>query len=213
MQVMILASNSPRRKQLLALGGWQFTVQPANIDETPHPAEKPYAYTLRLAVEKARAVGQKEREGTLVVAADTTVADGDAILGKPNDTAEAFAMLTQLRGRSHWVYTAVAVFYQGKLYTEVGETEVSMRDYSDEEIRAYVATGDPLDKAGAYAIQHAGFRPVAQIHGCYANVMGLPLCHLARLLARLKIPHAPDLPEACQKMLFHACPVYRHILE
>lgn len=212
MPPMILASNSPRRKQLLALGGWQFTVQPADVDETPHPGETPLPYTVRLAKEKAQVVAPKADPSALIIASDTTVANGDAILGKPTDAAEAITMLTQLRGHAHWVYTAVAVLYEGKMFTEVGKTEVLMRHYSDEELFAYVASGDPLDKAGAYAIQHAEFHPVAQINGCYANVMGLPLCHLARLLARLDIPHAPNLPEACQQMLCHPCPVYRQIL-
>jgi MAF protein len=209
---MILASNSPRRKRLLSLGGWTFTVQPADIDETPLPNEDPRAYTLRLAIDKACVVAQKAAPDALVIASDTTVADGTAILGKPVDAEEATTMLRQLRGRGHWVFTAIAVAYQGKVLTDIGETEVWMRDYSDEEIESYVASGDPLDKAGAYAIQHAEFHPVTQVDGCYASVMGLPVCHLARLLARLEIPHDPLLPENCQRMLSHVCMAYPQIL-
>lgn len=210
---MILASNSPRRKQLLALGGWQFTVRPADVDETPFPGEDPRAYTLRLAEAKAQAAAQNAAFDAVVIASDTTVADGKDILGKPADAAEATAMLEQLRARPHWVFTAIAVLFQGQMFTDVGETEVMMRDYSDDEIQAYVATGDPLDKAGAYAIQHAGFHPVMRIAGCYASVMGLPVCHLARLLARLEIAHDPGLPMACQRALAHECMVYPQILE
>jgi MAF protein len=212
MPPILLASNSPRRKQLLALGGWSFTVQPADVDETPFPNENPRAYTLRLALEKARVAAQRATPDTVVIASDTTVADGMQILGKPADADEATAMLVQLRDRAHWVYTAIAVSFRDQVLTDVGETEVWMRDYGAEEIEAYVASGDPLDKAGAYAIQHAGFHPVTQITGCYASVMGLPVCHLARLLAQLEIPHDPLLPQSCQKTLAHPCPVYPQIL-
>jgi MAF protein len=210
--MILLASNSPRRKQLLALGGWQFSVQPADVDETPFPGEDPRAYTLRLADAKAHAAAHKAPPDAVVIAADTTVADGTTILGKPADAAEAAAMLRQLRHRPHWVFTAIAVLSQGQLRTDVGETEVWMRPYSDEEIAAYVASGDPLDKAGAYAIQHAGFHPVTRVDGCYASVMGLPVCHLARLLGQFNIPHAASLPADCQRMLAHECPVYAQIL-
>src|SRR5204863_5653183 len=108
----------------------------------------------------------------------TTVVDGNDILGKPIDNAEAFAMLTRLRGHTHQVYTGVALLRKsdGLLLKELSVTDVPMRDYSDEEINAYIATGDPLDKAGAYAIQHPQFQPVEHMRGCYASVMGLPLC-------------------------------------
>ncbi|HXZ74508.1 MAG TPA: nucleoside triphosphate pyrophosphatase, partial [Streptosporangiaceae bacterium] len=159
---LILASNSPRRRELLSLSGWAFSVQPAQVDESPLPGEKPGDYVLRLAQAKAREAAAAGRAGRLVLAADTTVAlDGD-LLGKPGDAAEAADMLRRLRGRSHQVYTGLAALTapDGNLVTDLCVTAVPMRNYRDEEIEAYVASGDPLDKAGAYAIQHPGFHPV-----------------------------------------------------
>jgi MAF protein len=142
------------------------------------------------------------------------VVDAGAILGKPNDADQARAMLRQLRGRSHQVLTALAVLQSrsDRLLTDVCVTDVPMRAYTEAEIEAYVASGDPLDKAGAYAIQHAGFHPVASLAGCYANVVGLPLCHLARTLRKLSLPPRADLPQACQAALGYQCPVYDQIL-
>ena len=119
-----------------------------------------------------------------------------------------------MRGRSHQVLTALAVLQSrsGRLLTDVCVTDVPMRAYTEAEIEAYVASGDPLDKAGAYAIQHAGFHPVASLAGCYANVVGLPLCHLARMLRTLGLPPQADLPQACQAALGYQCPVYEQIL-
>jgi len=134
---------------------------------------------------------------------------------------EATAMLTRLRGRTHQVYTGIALLRMsdGHLLTDLCVTDVPMRDYSDEEIRAYVATGDPLDKAGAYAIQHAGFSPVVMpsnghvgMDGCYASVMGLPLCHVTRLMRTMGVQPNADVPLNCQKLLEYECPVYTSIL-
>jgi predicted house-cleaning NTP pyrophosphatase (Maf/HAM1 superfamily) len=123
-------------------------------------------------------------------------------------------MLRRLRGRTHQVYTGIAVFSvaDGRLATDLCITDVPMRDYSDEEIRTYVATGDPLDKAGAYAIQHPGFQPVASMSGCFSSVMGLPHCHLARLLKEFGMKHSADLPGNCQAFLKYQCPVFPSIL-
>ena len=123
-------------------------------------------------------------------------------------------MLRQLRARTHQVLTALAVLQtgSGRLLLDICVTDVPMRAYSDAEIEAYVASGDPLDKAGAYAIQHAGFHPVKSLDGCYANVVGLPLCHLARMLHRLGLPPRANLPLACQAALGYQCPVYEQIL-
>ena len=217
--MFILASNSPRRRQLLSLGGWQFTVSAAEVDETPLPGEEPPAYVLRLAESKARAAAAAHPAGQRFLAADTTVVDrlaalGTKLLGKPSDEADARRMLRSLRGRVHQVYTALALYrpLDESLLTELCCTDVPMRDYTDAEIDAYIATRDPLDKAGAYAIQHAGFHPVERLEGCFANVMGLPLCHLARLLQRQDIPHPSGLPQACQAELGYTCPVYEAIL-
>ena len=217
--VLLLASNSPRRRQLLSLGGWEFKVCPANIDEHPQPAESPVDYVLRLAETKARAVAPQAQAGWLVVAADTIVVDtsptGIEILEKPSGPEGAFRMLAQLRGHSHQVYTALAIFdpQNDCLLTDYCVTDVPMRSYTDVEITAYVASGDPLDKAGAYAIQNAAFHPVDRLTGCYASVMGLPLCHLQRTLRKFGIFPATNLPQTCQEAIQYECPVYGDILE
>jgi MAF protein len=212
--MLLLASNSPRRRQLLALGGWTFHMQATEVDERPQTEEHPGDYVLRLAEGKARAAAHLAESGDLVIAADTTVADGMTILGKPADASQAAEMLTRLRGRVHRVYTAVAVFCpeDGVLLTDLCVTDVPMRNYSDEELHAYVASGDPLDKAGAYAIQHAGFHPVDRLEGCYANVVGLPLCHLTRTLRKTGVLPNSDVPRGCQEMLGYHCPIFEQIL-
>ncbi len=213
--MLVLASNSPRRKELLALGDWDFTVNAVDIDETPLLGEHPKDYVERLAVRKARCAADVLPTGNIVIAADTTVADGDNILGKPADDREAEHILKQLRGRTHQVFTAVAVVQTGSdgMICELCETSVPMRPYSDEELLAYIATGDPLDKAGAYAIQHAGFSPVNSLNGCYANVMGLPLCHLVRALAKLNVYPLTAIPEACQAKIGYVCPIFTEVLQ
>ncbi len=217
MKNLILASNSPRRKELLALFGWPFAVIPADIDERQHPDEPPVHYVRRLACEKAQAIAEAEQG--LIVAADTIVVDGDELLGKPLDADDARRMLKQLRGRTHQVYTGIALIdtEAGELrgdvcQAEVCRTDVPMRMYSDAEVEAYIASGDPLDKAGAYAIQHAGFHPVLGLAGCYASVMGLPLCHLAVALRQLGFEPPLALPDRCQATLDYGCPVFEAIL-
>jgi MAF protein len=210
---VILASNSPRRRKLLRLSGLDFRVIPADVDETPLEGESPSAYVRRLAGSKARAVGAHMDTDVLVIAADTTVVDGNQILGKPVDNDDAGRMLRQLRGRSHQVYTAVAVFKEGELLEECCGTDVPMREYSDLEMHAYIESGDPLDKAGAYAIQHVGFHPVDHLQGCYANVVGLPLCHLVRTLQKFNIHLAADVPAGCQATLGYDCPVFEAVLQ
>jgi septum formation protein len=212
---LVLASNSPRRRQLLSLGGWEFSVCAAEVDETPLPGESPPAYVCRLAESKARSAAQSAPcAGDVFLAADTTVVDalapdGQNILGKPVDEADARRMLRSLRGRVHQVYTALALFRpdDGTLLTDLCCTDVPMRSYTDAEIEAYLATRDPLDKAGAYAIQHAGFHPVDGLRGCFANVMGLPLCHLARLLQKLDSPAQTGLPQVQPAEMGYNCPV------
>jgi len=149
-----------------------------------------------------------------VVAADTTVVDGESILGKPADPSEAKRMLNQLRGRVHQVYTGIAALRvrDGLLLSDVCVTDVPMRNYSDKEIESYVATGDPLDKAGAYAIQDPHFQPVASMNGCYASVMGLPMCHVTRLLLQMDFPPAADVPTKCQALLNYSCPIFSSVL-
>ncbi len=221
--MIYLASNSPRRRQLLTLGGWIFRVVSAQVDESVLSDEIPEAYVLRLAEHKACAAQAHLIAGTLhpedlIVAADTSVvvtADQGkpTILGKPTDAAEAAKMLRKLGGRQHQVYTGIAVLRpgDGTLLSDTIATTVKMRSYSEDEIHEYIATGDPLDKAGAYAIQHAGFHPVESIEGCFANVMGLPLCHLARLLEALGAPAHTNIVDACQKSLDTPCRVFQEV--
>jgi MAF protein len=212
---ILLASNSPRRRQLLALGNWKFTVAVSDVDETQQPGEYPRDYVLRLAQAKALAVIEKAQgEDVIIIGSDTSVVDVDSILGKPKDSEDAVRMLNQLRGHTHQVHTGVAFLRvrDGKMLTEVCVTDVPMRSYSDEEIAAYVQTGDPLDKAGAYAIQHPDFQPVESMRGCYASVMGLPMCHVVRALRAFDIQPLANVPMACRKYLSYECPVSGAIL-
>jgi len=212
--MIVLASNSPRRRQLLALGNWKFTVAVSDVDETQQAGESPRDYVLRLAQAKALAVAEKAQPETIIIGSDTAVVDGDSILGKPKDSQDAARMLNQLRGHTHQVFTGVA-FYRvsdGKMLTELCITDVPMRAYSEDEISAYVQTGDPLDKAGAYAIQHPDFQPVESMRGCYASVMGLPMCHVVRTLNALDVLPLADVPAACQNLLGYECPVSGGIL-
>jgi septum formation protein len=219
---LVLASTSPRRRELLAFGGWKFSTRPAEVDESQRTGEAPDAYVLRLAESKARtcAASPKNR-GTMsagkdqtILAADTAVVDGKAILGKPKDMAEAVEMLRRLRSRTHQVHTGIAVFRSsdGNLATDLCVTDVPMRAYSDEEIETYVASRDPLDKAGAYAIQHPQFHPVEKISGCYASVMGLPLCHLTRTLRHFGITPRSAISAECQSRLNYTCPISAAVL-
>jgi MAF protein len=205
--LLILASNSPRRRQLLALAGWEFKVSAANVDESQRPNESPDDYVLRLAETKARAV--RADTDQIILAADTTVVDGREILGKPKDSAEAVAMLKRLRGHTHQVYSGIALFRlsDGLLLKDLCITDVPMRAYSDEEIEAYVQTGDPLDKAGAYAIQHPEFHPVVSLEGCFASVMGLPVCHVILLMRKMGIQPDPGFFASCATLLEYQCPV------
>jgi septum formation protein len=200
--MFILASGSPRRKQILALAGWTFSTASADIDERPLAGESPGQYVLRLALAKADAVRSSlaQPDGAMILAADTTVALEGEILGKPGDAGEAEAMLLRLRGRRHQVYTALALLQpaRGLALSDVCETQVWMRSYHDQEMQAYIATGDPMDKAGAYAIQHAVFRPVEALDGCYANVVGLPLCRLSQLFEQARIDPQQRPPAVCQ---------------
>jgi len=212
--LLLLASNSPRRRQLLALGGWMFGLDVSDVDETRLPAEAPVDYVRRLAEAKARAGLPRAREEHLIIGADTAVViDGD-VLGKPADEQEARQMLTRLRGRTHQVYTGISVLRvsDGNLWTEVVITEVPMRAYSDAEIEDYLASGDPMDKAGAYGIQNPNFQPVEQMAGCYASVMGLPLCSLSGLLRRAGVPPRADVARNCQATLLYRCPVFQSYL-
>lgn len=212
--MLILASNSPRRRQIISWGGWAFDVLAMDVDESRLPGEHPADTVLRLAQSKAQAAARHARPDDLVIGSDTIVVDGEIILGKPSGAEEARAMLTRLRGREHQVYTALAVISPAaeRVETELCITRVPMRAYSDAEMDAYIASGDPLDKAGAYAIQHAGFHPVEKLHGCFASVMGLPLCHLTRALGKFGVLPVQNPAKRCMNELNYACPVSAAIL-
>jgi MAF protein len=206
---LVLASRSPRRRQLLAHLGLPFRVVIPQVEEDVAPAAmgKPEELAEALALAKAEAVAREQKEG-IVIAADTIVVDGDTILGKPADDSEAEATLRRLRAREHRVVTGLAVVSaaSGQRAASHVVTAVRMRPYSDGEIAAYVARGEPLDKAGAYAIQDEQFHPVASYDGCYCNVVGLPLKALVLLLRRAGVDitsHSLEgLPEQCA-----ACPI------
>lgn len=179
--MLILASASPRRRELLTTAGIEHVVDAANVDETPHAGEAPAAYAERLARAKAAAVAARHPE-TPVLGADTVVVIDDTILGKPVDAADARRMLTLLSGREHVVLTAVAVARRGLVRSSVAETSVVMRHISGPEIDDYVATGEPMDKAGAYAIQGGAAGFVRSVFGDFDTVVGLPIAVVRRLL-------------------------------
>jgi MAF protein len=211
---LILASNSPRRREMIAWLGWSYALHVPGVDETPLEGEVPADYVLRLAQDKCRAAARSCAPGALVLAADTTVADGSELLGKPETPEEARRMLRQLRGRAHQVLSAVALSADGgqTLESEVCRSAVQMRAYSDTEMERYITSGDPLDKAGAYAIQSRSFNPVEGFAGCFASVTGLPLCHLLRTLRRLGCTPPADVPRACQSFYHYACPISAAVL-
>ena len=193
--MLILASASPRRRELLTQAGFEFLVEPSELDETALPQESAAAYVQRLAVEKAQAVFaryQGRPETVVVLAADTAVVvpglvdHATEILGKPLNPADATRMLTLLSGRTHAVMTGVAAVSSsapGELFFDVEITQVTMNLIAPEEIAAYVTSGEPMDKAGAYAIQGFAARWIPRIEGCYFNVVGLPIARVVALLA------------------------------
>ena len=201
---LVLASGSPRRRELLAALGLDFTVDVADVDESPQPGEPPEALVCRLCRAKAKAVAERHR-GKVVLAADTLVVVDGVLLGKPADALEEVAMLSLLRDRVHIVYTAVCVIHGTEVETRLSATEVTMRDFTDTEIERYVETGDPLDKAGAYGIQDPQFAPVAFWKGCYSAVMGLPLGLAAELLSAAGIEAGTDVAQSCQSMTGDRC--------
>ena len=186
--MLVLASASPRRRELLTQAGYSFTVHPAHIQEDPLPGENPTAYVTRLAREKAQAVygqlaGDTALDGALtVLGADTTVTLDDQILGKPENAADAAWMLRMLSGRTHRVITGVALVTARAMEVAAESTTVWFREVSDAEIAAYVSSGEPMDKAGGYGIQGRAARWIPRVEGCYFNVVGLPLALVTKLL-------------------------------
>ena len=180
-RTIVLASRSPRRSELLAAAGISFEVLAADSDETPHTNEAPEAYVERLAIEKASAV-LALRPGTTVIGADTTVVIDGQILGKPADAQDATDMLRLLQGRAHDVFTGVAVASASGVLAAVAHTRVWFRVMTDEDISWYVASGQPMDKAGAYGIQGLASRFIDRIDGSYTNVVGLPVAVVFSIL-------------------------------
>jgi septum formation protein len=181
---LVLASGSPRRRELLALLGLPFDVVPTDVDESVRPGEAPTELVRRLAIQKAQAAERCDIADVVVLAADTIVELAGEILGKPADADDARRMLRALSARTHRVHTGVAVRRDGSAACEVVTTSVTMAPMSDAAIEWYLATGEPTDKAGAYAIQGAGGAFVAAIEGSASNVVGLPLATVVDLLGR-----------------------------
>ena len=180
---IVLASASPRRAELLGAAGFSFVVDPVNVDESLLPGETPDAHVRRLARGKAQACAARH-PGQIVLGADTVVVVDGRILGKPRDDADARAMLTALSGRAHHVYTAVAVLDDGAIREGVDVSEVTFTPMAPDDIAAYVASGEPRDKAGAYAIQGWAARFIDRLEGSYSGVVGLPIALVHRLLKR-----------------------------
>jgi septum formation protein len=178
---VVLASSSPRRRELLNLIGIDHEVRPANLDESMRPREAPRRHAERLARDKASAVAMRDPD-LITIAADTIVVINRKVLGKPVDREDAARMLAMLNGREHTVITAVAVSRGKKLRSAIEEVKVKFRRLREEEIEAYIATGEPMDKAGAYGIQGFGATIVERVEGDYFAVMGLPLVRLISLM-------------------------------
>lgn len=189
---VILASASPRRRELLNLVGIAHETRPANVDESLLPDESPVPHAERLARAKAAAISKDESDA-VIIGADTIVVIDGKVLGKPENQAQAHAMLRQLSGRTHKVFTAIAVAFAGAIVSDVVDVEVTFRDLNDSEIGAYIVTGEPMDKAGAYGIQGYGATIVDRINGDYFAVMGLSLVRLIRLMRRLGIGYSFEL--------------------
>ena len=188
--MIVLASGSPRRRELLGRLGLPLEVVPSDIDETPLPGERPEQLALRLAESKASRVAAW-RPGAIVVAADTVVARGRRLYGKPADRAEAVARLRELVGRGHRVITGVAVAGPGGVRSAALTSRVWLQKWTSEQIDLYVESSDPMDKAGAYAVQNEQFRPVERLVGCRCNVVGLPMGVLVALLTDVGVDADP----------------------
>ena len=208
---LILASTSPRRNELLRLLAIPFEKRPSSTDETHSDEGDAVAYVRQMALEKGLAV--LHSDGEWILSADTIVALDGQVVGKPADEDEAYEILRALRARGHKVYTALCLRTEngGGTMESLCTTDVFMRDYTEDELAAYIASADYKDKAGGYAIQHKQFHPCTGVEGCYANVMGLPLCHLAMLLESAGCKLDLDVPQACQRYNHITCEVYPQI--
>lgn len=210
----ILASQSPRRRDLMPLAGYPFQIQTVPVNEASIVEPDPALNSIYTAQLKAQALAehysQSNQDKPYIIAADTIVAIDGEMLGKPGNKERAWEMLNLLRNKTHQVHTGICIIDQtkGGEHHGVHSAEVTMRDYSDAEINAYIATKDPLDKAGAYAIQNEQFQPVAHLNGCFLAVMGLSICHLLQLLSQLNIPMHADFATLKKSHELFPCPVY-----
>lgn len=209
---LILASGSPRRRQLLSLMGVPFVIKAAGVDESPLHGEPVTELVLRVSQAKAFSVTDV-RPDELVIAADTIVVLDGKALGKPVDAEDAIRMLYDLRGRPHTVYTGVSVWHPAsrRVVCKLDESTVWMREYDGDEVAKYVASGDPMDKAGAYAIQHPEFAPTSRVDGCWLNVMGLPLCQLGRAFSQFGFQVPSNVPGTCVAFNQRDCAAYRQL--
>ncbi|MFN2137790.1 MAG: Maf family protein [Candidatus Promineifilaceae bacterium] len=214
---IILASQSPRRRQLLSLTGLPFSVEPAEVDESIVDLPDPAANSVQTARLKAQALRRhyagQEMTGIIVLAADTNVALDNRILGKPLNASHAAEMLRSLCGREHQVYTGMTLIdlSSGQELCAVHEAKVTMRRYNDVEIDAYIAGGDPLDKAGAYGIQHPEFRPVEKLEGCFLGVMGMAVCQLQQMLPLLGLQPRTDFAALEAAHMGFYCPLFQQV--
>jgi len=212
---LILASASPRRQELIQLLGLPFQIMTASVDESSVHDSDPAVDVVETARLKAQEVAAVAPSKSVIIAADTTVVLDGRRMNKPADAGEAYQMLENLRGRTHQVYTGIVVTNLAfdQTVSDVAVINVPMRAYSNDEIAAYIATGDPLDKAGAYAIQNPVFQPVAGLSGCFAGVVGLPLCHLVRSLNKVGVSTPVNIAADCQAFHDYNCPIYQNVLE
>jgi septum formation protein len=213
LQIM-LASASPRRRELLELTGWNFSVCSSPVAETQKPGEEARDLAQRLALSKAQSARVACPDKVVTLAADTLVVYKHEVLGKPADPDQAASMLQRLRGQDHHVITAIALDASDQAPQVVlCESLVPMRDYGPDEVAAYVAGGSPFDKAGAYGIQDPDFQPVdrERFTDCYANVMGLPLCHVVWAFRQMGYEPPEHIPQRCRQFTGYDCTIYSNI--
>ncbi len=216
---LILASRSPRRRELLRLINYPFTTMAADVDESSVIHPDPAVNVILTAQLKAKAISKQLNqkagaEQIIILAADTTVTLDNQMLGKPINEADAWQMLKALRNRTHQVHTGITLIdhTNGREISDVHTAEVTMRDYSNDEIEAYIATGDPMDKAGAYAIQDLTFRPVIRLYGCYMGVKGLSICQLIQNLDQLGMQNIANMQAIFNAHNQHHCLIYDKII-
>ncbi|MGJ8664289.1 MAG: Maf family protein [Marinicella sp.] len=190
---IVLASASPRRAQLIKQLGWQPEIVAVDIDESLKPDESATEYCLRMATEKSEAAVQRLQTTLPIITADTIVVHEGAVLGKPKSTEDAFLTLIKLSNSQHQVYSSVSVYFQGQRLTALSQNDVLMATISHAQIRAYIETGEPMDKAGAYGIQGLAAMWIKHIEGSYSSIMGLPLYETTGLLTKLGIKSPIEL--------------------